>query len=78
MSSNQISRENLCFHGLSTIIIEEMSYFDAQFVDGLIDSNYAERVALEKCLRETEKPETGAIKSYIQELLEDYTARFGN
>ncbi|MCI8412634.1 MAG: DEAD/DEAH box helicase family protein [Clostridia bacterium] len=73
-----LSARLLLCQSMKHLTIEEMSYFDAQFVDGLIDSNYAERVALEKCLRETEKPETGAIKSYIQELLEDYTARFGN
>lgn len=73
-----LSARLLLCQSMKHVTTEEMSYFDAQFVDGLIDSNYAERVALEKCLRETEKPETVTIKSYIQELLEDYAVRFGN
>lgn len=55
---------------------EEMSYFDAQFVDGLSDNNFAERAALDRCLRDTEKPDAEQVKPYIKELLEDYTARF--
>ena len=53
-----------------------MSYFDAQFVDGLSDNNFAERAALDRCLRDTEKPDAEQVKPYIKELLEDYTARF--
>ncbi len=55
---------------------EEMSYFDAQFVDGLSDNNFAERAALDRCLRDTENPDAEQVKPYIKELLEDYTARF--
>lgn len=57
-------------------INEEMSYFDAQFVDGLSDNNFAERAVLERCLLETEKPDAEQIKPYVKDLLEDYTARF--
>ena len=55
---------------------EEMSYFDAQFVDGLSDNNFAERAALDRCLRDTEKPDAEQVKPYIKGLLEDYTVRF--
>ena len=55
---------------------EEMDYFDAKFVDGLSDNNFAERAALERYLRETEKPDAEQIKPFVKTLLEDYTVRF--
>lgn len=66
----------LLSQSMKQVTNEEMSYFDAQFVDGLSDNNFKERVALEKCLRETEKSETELVEPYIKDLLEDYTARF--
>ena len=53
-----------------------MDYFDAKFVDGLSDNNFAERAALERYLRETEKPDAEQIKPFVKTLLEDYTVRF--
>jgi N12 class adenine-specific DNA methylase len=55
---------------------EEMSYFDARFVDGLSDNNFEERTALKRYLDEIGQADTEEVKPYVKDLLEDYTVRF--
>ncbi len=57
---------------------EEMDYFPAMYTDGLSDNMFAERVALEKCLKDMPRPDTEQIKPYVKNLLNDFTIRFGN
>ncbi len=57
-------------------INEEMSYFDARFVDGLSDNNFEERTALKRYLDEIGQADTEEVKPYVKDLLEDYTVRF--
>ncbi len=56
---------------------EEMDYFPAMYTDALSDNNFEERVALEKCLQNTERPDAEQMKPYVKDLLEDFTVRFG-
>ncbi|MCH5165087.1 MAG: DUF3849 domain-containing protein [Clostridiales bacterium] len=57
---------------------EEMSSFDARFVDALSDGNFTERAAHEKYLQGTKRPDAEQIKPFFKDLLEDYTVKFGS
>ena len=73
-----MSARLLLCQSMRKVVNDEMSSFDARFVDDLSDSNFEERVALEKCLHDMEQPDTERVKPYIKDLLEDFTAKFEN
>lgn len=59
----------------SKVLDKEMSAFDAMYVDALSDANFNERVALKKCLNDTERPDTEQMKPFVKDMLDEFAGK---
>lgn len=60
------------------ILNDEMNYFDAKYFDPVSDSNFEEKNKLKRELEGLEKPDIEQVKPHIENLLDEYTSKFGH
>lgn len=73
-SSYLWARKEFCT-AASDVMQKELDYVDEGYTINFIESNFAERVALERHLSDKEKPDPKVLTAFVPQLLDEFSSR---
>ena len=68
------ARKEFCT-AASDVMQKELDYVDEGFTINFIETNFAERVALENHLEDKERPDSNVLSVFVPELLDEFSSR---
>ena len=71
------AREEFCA-AASDVMQKELDYVDEGYTINFIETNFAEREAIERRLTDKERPTSNAMVEYVPQLLNEFTSRMWN